>query len=102
MARVNKQAGVVAARVAGEMSEMDSAMSRVESAVQSEAVKHRDTGAFQSSIRSGRVPGESGVTDRAVWTDDPAAWPIEFGHTTPSGTDVPGKFIFSNAARRFQ
>lgn len=101
MAQVNKGVGILAARIAGETSEMDIALSRVVAAVNSEAAKHRDTGAFQSSIDSGRVPGKKGVTDRAVWAEDPAAWSIEFGHTTPSGTDVPGKFIFTNAARRF-
>lgn len=101
MAKVNKNAGVLAARVAGEMAEMDAAMRRVRGAVEAEASKHRDTGAFQSSIESGRVRGRSGVTDRAVWTDAEDAWPIEFGHTTERGTEVPGKFIFSNAARRF-
>jgi len=101
MARINKNANILAARIAGEDSEMDSAISRVEAAVRSEAAKHRDTGNFESSIDSGRVLGEKGVTDRAVWADDPASWSIEFGHTTRSGTDVPGKFIFSNAARRF-
>lgn len=101
MARVSKNANILAARIAGQDPEMDAAMHRVERAVQSEAVKHRDTGDFQSSIRSGRVRGKKGVTDRAVWSDDQAAWPIEFGHVTKGGTHVPGAFIFSNAARRF-
>lgn len=101
MARVNKDAGTLAARIAGEMPEMDAAAARVKSAVSSEASKHRDTGAFQGSISSGRVPGKRGVTDRAVWADDPAAWSIEFGHRAPDGTHVPGKFILTNAARRF-
>lgn len=101
MARVNKNAALLAARIAGEMPEMDAAATRVASAVRAEAAKHRDTGAFQSSIQTGRVRGKKGVTDRAVWTDAPDAWPIEFGHTTPAGTRVPGQFVFTNAARRF-
>ncbi|PWH05196.1 hypothetical protein DEO23_14035 [Brachybacterium endophyticum] len=101
MATVNKNAGLLAARIAGEASEMDRAASKVRSAVTSEAAKHRETGDFQRSITSGRVPGEKGVTDRAVWAEDPAAWSIEFGHRTKNGTQVPGAFIFSNAARRF-
>ena len=101
MAQVNKDAGVVAARIAGEMPEMDAGASRVEAVIRSEASRHRDTGAFQSSIGKGRTPGKKGVTDRLVWSDDPAAWSIEFGHTTRSGTNVPGKFVFTNAMRRF-
>lgn len=101
MARVNKNAGTLAAQIAGEMSEMDDAEHRLEAAVRSEAERHRRTGAFQASINSGRVPGKRGVTDREVWTDDPAAWSIEYGHRAPDGTDVPGKFIFTNALRRF-
>lgn len=101
MARVNKNAGILAAKIAGEASEMDAAIATVESAVQSEAARHRRTGEFQTSIKSGRVKGKRGVTDRAVWSEDPAAYSIEYGHTTPAGTDVPGKFILTNAARRF-
>lgn len=101
MARVNKDAAIVAARIAGEDSAMDRALSEVVAAVKSEASRHRDTGAFMRSIDSGRVAGKRGVTDRAVWADDVASWSIEFGHRAPDGSHVPGKFIFSNAARRF-
>lgn len=101
MASVSKNAGTLAAQIAGEMPEMDAAVAEVESAVKAEAARHRDTGHFEASISSGRTPGKKGVTDRLVWSDDPAAWSIEYGHRTPAGTEVPGKFIFTNAARRF-
>lgn len=101
MARVYKGAGTMAARIAGEMSEMDSAVARVESAIKAEASDDVDTGDFMDSIESGRIPGKKGVTDRAVWSTDPAAFAIEFGHTAKNGTEVPGQFNFVNGARRF-
>lgn len=102
MAKVYPNAAIDAARVAGEHSGMDAALSTVESAVRAEVAKHVRTGAFAASIRSGRVQGPKGVTDRAVWTNTPEAWSIEFGHVNNrSGKHVTGNFSFSNAARRF-
>lgn len=105
MAQVYKSAGIAAARVAGEMPEMDSAMNEVEGAVRAEAARHSRTGAFARSIRSGRVKGKKGVTDRLVWSEDSAAWSIEFGHLagkrgSPNRRPVPGKHVFANAVKR--
>lgn len=105
MAQVYKTAGTAAARVAGDMPEMDAAMGKVRAAIQAEAAKHILTGAFSQSIKSGRVKGKRGVTDRAVWTDTPEAWSIEFGHLSgkrggKNRRHVPGKFIFTNGAKR--
>ena len=102
MAKVFPNAAIDAARVAGLHPGMDQAMRKVESAVRAEAAKHTRTGAFERSIQSGRVPGPKGVTDRAVWTNTPEAWSIEFGHVNNrSGKHVVGNFVFTNAARRF-
>lgn len=95
MARVNKRAYVLAAQVAGGMSEMDSAASKVESAIRSEAAKHHLTGDFEATIKTAR-----GRLDRYVYTDAPEAWSIEFGHRAPDGSHVPGAFIFTNGARK--
>ena len=43
------------------------------------------------------VPGRNGVKDRMVYSSDPAAVPIEFGHVTSSGRVVPGQRILLNA-----
>lgn len=102
MAKVYPNAALDAARVAGLHPGMDRAMRKLESAVHAEAAKHTRTGAFERSIQSGRVPGPKGVTDRAVWTNTPEAWSIEFGHVNNrSGDHVTGNFVFTNAARRF-
>lgn len=105
MAEIFKSAGVEAARIAGLDPEMDRAAARAEAAIRAEAARHVDTGDFSSSIRSGRVPGKRGVTDRAIWTEKPEAWSIEFGHLSgkrgsKDRRPVAGKFIFTNGARR--
>ena len=102
MAKVYPNAAIDAARVAGHHPGMDRALRKVESAVRAEAAKHRRTGHFESTIESGRVHGPKGVVDRAVWTNTPEAWSIEFGHVNNrSGEHVTGNFVFTNAARRF-
>lgn len=102
MAKVYVNAAITAARAGGLHPGMDEALSKVEAAVHFEAAKHTDTGHFESTIQSGKVPGPKGVTDRAVWTNTPEAWSIEFGHVNNrSGKHVTGNFVFSNAARRF-
>ncbi len=95
MARVNKRAYVLAAQVAGGMSEMDSAASKVEASIRGEAAKHRVTGDFAASIKTAK-----GRLDRYVYTDAPEAWSIEFGHRARDGSHVPGTFIFTNGARK--
>lgn len=100
MAKIYKSAGLTAAIIAGESAAMDKAAAKVAQAVKREAAKHRDTGDFQRSIKTKRVRGRSGVTDREVYTDDPNAWTIETGHLAPDGTHVPGNFTFINTARR--
>ena len=71
----------------------------VESAVKAEAARFDDTGAFRRSVDTGR-DRYRGVEDHIVYSDDPAAYSIEFGHSTKSGTHVPGNFVFTNVARR--
>ena len=52
-----------------------------------------------AQVESGR-DRYRGVEDHIVYSDDPAAYSIEFGHSTKSGTHVPGNFVFTNVARR--
>lgn len=95
MARVNKQAYAQAAKIAAQMTEMDQAADAAESAIRSEAAKHRDTGDFASGIQRSK-----GRLDQVIYTDVPEAWSIEFGHRAPDGTHVSGTFIFTNGARK--
>lgn len=114
MARVYDRAAYEAALIAGNMPEMDAGAEKVLAAVRENATEHHDTGAYQASLHVERVPaakpsrhGSKRVTDRLVWTDDPDAISIEYGHLQGeqgSGERkfIPGLFIFNRAADRFR
>lgn len=58
------------------------------------------TGRYKSSIGIGRITTPGGVKDFIVYTDDPQAHIIEWGHVKRDGTWQPGKFVFSRALMR--
>jgi len=89
----------VAAGAAVDLPGFSSEVAEVEAAVKAEAARFDDTGAFRRSVKTGRERYR-GVEDHVVYSDDPAAYSIEFGHSTKGGTHVPGNFVFTNAARR--
>lgn len=89
----------VAAGVAVDLPEFAAEVAAVESAVKAEAARFDDTGAFRRSVNTGR-DRYRGVEDHVVYSDDPAAYSIEFGHSAKDGTHVPGNFVFTNVARR--
>ena len=89
----------VAAGVAVDLPEFAAEVAAVESAVKSEAAKFDVTGDFRNSVKTGRDRYQ-GVEDYVVYSDDPAATYIEFGHSTKDDTHVPGNFVFTNVARR--
>lgn len=96
---INRNASLIAARMAGESSAMDVAAERVANKARELARQHVETGHFEASIHTAKTPGRGGVTDRVAYTDDPAALSIEFGHVTSTGKRVPGQLIFTRAAR---
>lgn len=104
MAYVNRMVHLPVSIMVGESSEMDHAADAVRARVVSEASKHRKSGAYINSIKTRKVRGRQGngklVTDRIVYTTDPAALSIEYGHETLSGTRVPGQLIFTRAYAR--
>lgn len=103
MADVYRSAGLEAALIAGVHPEMDRAAERLASVVRSEAAKSVKTGHFLASIKTAAVPGKRGVTDRIVYTDDPNAWSIEYGHRDKrSGKWVEGKFAFKRGSQTFR
>ena len=93
MVYLNHGVSTEAARMIGDSAEFDSVMEQRKNRIKSLAP--RRTGAFQDSIQVRKVPGKKGVTDREIYSDDPAALSIEFGHVTPGGTPVHGHFPFS-------
>jgi hypothetical protein len=85
---INASAGILAAKVVGDDSEMDviaedlAALARTEAA----AVAGHE---FASSIEVQRVRGPRGVTDRLVVATDPLAVPKELGHVVRNEADGP-------------
>lgn len=93
MVSLNRGVSTEAARMIGDSAAFDSVMEQRANRIRSLAP--RRTGAFQESIQVRKVPGKNGVTDREIYSDDPAALSIEFGHVTKDGTPVHGHFPFS-------
>lgn len=98
MGTIYKNAGIEAARAAGEHPAMDVQANRVLGLVKGFAAPHQKTRALQGSLSMSRAKGKRGVTDRVIESSDPAILSIEYGHTTKYGTRVPGLFIFQRAA----
>lgn len=101
MAQVFKTAPVKAAKIAGLDPEMDAAAARFEAVLQAEIAKFSKTGDFARSIKTRSISGKKGVRDRLVYSTDPGALSIEFGHME-GDTHVKGNFAFHNAARKFK
>lgn len=106
MAKINHDASHVAARIASQHPVMDIYLSKVETALKSNATKHRRTGDFMRSIHTQTTNYTSNkgvvIKDRYVYTDHPAALSIEYGHlqkTKDGAKKVPGTHIFTNTIR---
>lgn len=73
------------ARMCGESSAMDVAAEKLKSAVQREAAGSIETSAFINSINVDEHPtpmgNNKGVRDRTVYSSDPGAYWIEYGHS---------------------
>jgi hypothetical protein len=79
-----------AARIAGRSAEMDIVAEAIAREIRDLAIGHSITGAFFESIDTAEIRGKRGVTDRIVYSADPAAVSIEFGHLTRLGRGVEG------------
>jgi hypothetical protein len=110
MAQVNKSAGIIAARIAGESSAMDLAALVVLGRVKMVASRYRLTGGYMAALAVSKVRGRNGVKDRLVSATDPAAVSIEYGHyavrkrrlgsrrvSTGVVRWVPGQYIMTKA-----
>lgn len=110
MAKVYKNAGLEAARIAGRHREMDHAAAKVLSAIKAEAAAHTDTGAFAASFSvSDAMYTHRMVKDRVISSDDPNALSIEYGHLTRRGAapghvrrQVAGLMIVNKAVDRLR
>ena len=99
MASVDKNAGVIIARMVSASGELDKAAEKVVQRARQNAAGHTKTGHYSSSFGTAKVPGKKGVVDTVAYNDDPAAMSIEFGHYTKGGKFVPGKFNLTRAAQ---
>ena len=97
MAEVFKWVGVGVARMAGDSPVMDEVAQSLMAAVLRRAALHRLTGNYIQHLDVRNVPGKKGVRDRIVVATDKAAYSIEWGHYTQSGTWVPGQHILGGA-----
>lgn len=100
MARVYKNAHVVAAEIVGESAAMDRVADRILTTAKGIAAGHVRTGDYLKSLNVAKVGRR--VKDRRIYSDDPDALAIEFGHmaTRSDGSTywVPGQFILIQAA----
>ena len=80
MANVYKGTGVKIARLPGIQPELDKAAAVILARAKAGAARHVDTSLYLNSLKVGTTPGKSGVVDREVYSDDPGAIAIEFGH----------------------
>lgn len=97
MAEVYAWVPVGVARMCGNDSIMDETAARLMAAVLRRAAAHRLTGNYLAHLKVKNVPGKKGVRDRIVEATDKAAYSIEWGHYTKSGTWVPGQHILGGA-----
>jgi hypothetical protein len=97
MAEVYTWVGVGVARMCGDSPAMDEVAGQLMAAVLRRAADHRLTGNYIDHLKVKNVPGKKGVRDRIVEATDKAAYSIEWGHYTQSGTWVPGQHILGGA-----
>ena len=101
MAQVYNGAGTKVAKLPGVQPALDAAAAKVLANAKTLAAGHVDTGAYVESLGVEKTPGKKGVTDRLVYSDDPAAAHIEYGYISRGKPPryVPGQFILTKAAR---
>lgn len=102
-----KNAGPIAAKLAGTRTEMDDAANQVLRNARMIAATHRRTGKYMSGLKvltvPSRLPSRVGfVKDRLVVADHPAVLSIEYGHMVRHKNArrvswVPGQHIMGRA-----
>lgn len=97
MAQVFAGVGTKLAKLPGLQPELDKAAGSILNRAKAHAAGRTDSGAYMSSLKVKAVPGKKGVKDREVYSDDPGAIPIEFGHISEGGKWVPGQRILLRA-----
>lgn len=73
--------GTEMAKLVSKTAALDEGAGKVLAAAQAIAARHTRTGKYAASLKVG-TERHKGVDDRIVYSDDPAAESIEFGHMT--------------------
>ncbi|MFD5864358.1 DUF5403 family protein [Agromyces sp. NPDC127015] len=109
MAEVYAIAHIEAARIVGGTSDLTALARDVRGRVRRQIMARAfDTGEFHSTVKIANRVGPYGVRDRVIYSDDPAALAIEYGHLVitrvkgarrvrSTGAFVPGKYPFTAA-----
>lgn len=100
MATVFKGVGTKIARLPGVQPELDKAAAKILARAKAGASQHVRSGHYLNSLKIKTVRGKGGVIDREVYSDDPGAVAIEYGHLTDGKngpTWVPGHRVLINA-----
>lgn len=101
LAKVYKNAHIIAAKLCGDDSVMDRTAETIRSRAEANATEHASKGKgphYHESFHVENVPAKQGfVRDRMVYSDDPHAKSKEFGHMTPKGEWVPGQLSMVKA-----
>ena len=99
MVHLDRNFELEVAKVASRDPAMDAVAAKVLARAKAKASAHVKTGRYVGSLTSKTVRTRQGVHDRLVYSDDPDAHIIEFGHASPSGKWVEGQHILRDAAR---
>lgn len=100
MSTIYKGTGGKIARLPGIQPELDSAAAKILARAKAGASQHVRSGHYLNSLKVKTARGKAGVIDREVYSDDPGAVAIEYGHLAEgkSGpTWVPGHRVLINA-----
>lgn len=103
MARVYDGTGRKLAKLDTVQAELDNAAAELLERAKEGAARHANTKHYLKSLKVRSIPGEKGVMDREVYSDDPGAVAIEFGHLAAGkhgATWVQGQRILLNALYR--
>lgn len=95
--KVFKGSGTQVAKLPSVQPLLDRGAAKILAKAKQNAAVHFKTGEYSNSLGVASVPGKKGVVDRMVYSTDPAAVPIEFGHLTKGGRFITGQRILLNA-----
>lgn len=89
MAELDRNLDAIIAHMPGVVDAVAAEAERRAARIRAVAAQHRNTGAFTASIKTAPAG-----PDTIIYSDDPAALSINYGHTAANGRMVPGIHAF--------